>query len=399
MQPGTWLTPTALILASGLLVLAGVFSDVRPASAQAQEACPLPAGVTPPSPSVTAQQVEDGSASLMDFVLAAREQLRSKSLGLGTVGQQVYETCEIRRAGSPWRAGSTYLVQLTFAGRIFAHAKDMALSDRLLNPVIYETILRASGISPADLANPETGQAALEAAAVWGQRTHEPACLPPAPASGTSLDHTVLSEYEAKRRLDAAGVVVPAGTVVAADQAAAAAAEIGYPVVVKATGLAHKTEATGVVVGLEGPEEAADAARRLAGGGGTVLVESCITGAVAELLVSVRSAPPIGMLLTLGAGGTLAELLDDTVNLLLPAPGAGVLEALRSLRIWPALAGHRGHPAAAVDAVVSVVAALGALVRDDRSIIEVEINPLMVTPHAAVAADALMLVAEPPDHD
>ncbi|MCY4388353.1 MAG: hypothetical protein OXC18_14775 [Desulfurellaceae bacterium] len=159
MQPGTWLTPTALILASGLLVLAGVFSDARPASAQAQEACPLPAGVTPSAPSVTAQQVEDGSASLMAFVLAAKAQLSSQSLGLGTVGQQVYETCEIRRAGSPWRAGSTYLVQLTFAGRIFAHAKDMALSDRLLDPVIYEAILRASGISPADLVNPGTDQA------------------------------------------------------------------------------------------------------------------------------------------------------------------------------------------------------------------------------------------------
>jgi len=286
-----------------------------------------------------------------------------------------------------------------FSGACTASSTPGVVAASMAENMPVEARGRAGELGLAACADIDTALSALEAAAVWGQRTHEPACLPPAPASGTSLDHTVLSEYEAKRRLDAAGVVVPAGTVVAADQAAAAAAEIGYPVVVKATGLAHKTEATGVVVGLEGPEEAADAARRLAGGGGTVLVESCITGAVAELLVSVRSAPPIGMLLTLGAGGTLAELLDDTVNLLLPAPGAGVLEALRSLRIWPALAGHRGHPAAAVDAVVSVVAALGALVRDDRSIIEVEINPLMVTPHAAVAADALMLVAEPPEPD
>ena len=208
-----------------------------------------------------------------------------------------------------------------------------------------------------------------------------------------------LSEHEAKQRLGAAGVAVPAGVVVAAEQAATAAAGIGYPVVVKATGIAHKTEAAGVAVGLEGPEEAAAAARLIAGDGGAVLVEPCVTSAVAELLVSVRSAPPIGMLLTLGAGGTLAELLDDTVNLLLPAPAGDVLEALRRLRIWPVLDGHRGRPAAAVDAVVAAVAALGALVRDDRSIVEVEINPLVVTPHAAVAVDALMLVAEPLDHD
>ena len=139
--------------------------------------------------------------------------------------------------------------------------------------------------------------------------------------------------------------------------------------------------------------------RLAAAGDGRVLVESLIPGAVAELLVSVRPTPPVGMLLTLGAGGTLAELLDDTVSLLLPAAAGDILEALRSLRIWPLLAGYRGRPAGAVDAVVEAVSALGALVRDDRSIFEVEINPLMVTPHGAVAADALMLVAELPAHD
>ena len=153
-----------------------------------------------------------------------------------------------------------------------------------------------------------------------------------------------------------------------------------------------------MVVGLEDPEEVAAAARRLAGDDGTVMVESCVTGAVAELLVSVRSAPPVGMLLTLGAGGILAEMLDDTASLLLPVPADDVRGALSRLRVWPTLAGHRGRPPAAVDAVVEAVSALGALVRDDRSIIEVEINPLIVTSKAAVAVDALMLVAEPSAH-
>jgi len=63
------------------------------------------------------------------------------------------------------------------------------------------------------------------------------------------------------------------------------------------------------------------------------------------------------------------------------------------------LAGHRGRPPAAIDAVVEAVSALGALVRDVRSIIEIEINPLLVTEKAAVAADALMLVTEVSDRD
>lgn len=208
---------------------------------------------------------------------------------------------------------------------------------------------------------------------------------------------TVLSEQEAKQRLAAAGVAVPAGMVVAAVRAEAAAAEIGYPVVVKVTGLTHKTETGGVVVGLDDPAEVAAATRRLSdGGGGAVMVESCVTGAVAELLVGVRSAPPVGMLLTVGAGGTLAELFDDTASLLLLVGDGEVLEALQSLRVWPLLAGYRNRPAAAVDAVVEAVAALGVLVRDDPSIVEVEINPLMVTPSTAVAADALMLVTGRP---
>ena len=240
---------------------------------------------------------------------------------------------------------------------------------------------------------------ALGAAAAWGQRPEVPGAWVPAPVRDGDRGVRVLPEHEAKPRLAAAGITVPTGSTVAADRAPAAAAEIGFPVVVKATGPAHKTETGGVVIGLIDPEAVAATARRLAADGdGTVMVESCISGVVAELLVSVRSSPPVGMLLTLGAGGTLAELLDDTVSLLLPAAPGDVLEALRGLRIWPLLSGHRGRAAGAVDAVVEAVSALGALVRDDHSIIEVEINPLMVTPYTAVAVDALMLVAELPAH-
>ena len=307
-----------------------------------------------------------------------------------------------------------------------------------------EARARASELGLAACGDIDTALSALEAAAAWGShsRTSEPfdAPLPPAgtkppgsgepsssfPSSssrlagadaaagphrqsqrtyepgmtgGTGSAVAALSEHGAKRRLGAAGIAVPAGLPVPAEEAAATADRLGYPVVVKTIGAVHKTETGGVVVGIESPEEVAATARRLAGDDRTVMVESCVTGAIAELLVSVRSAPPVGMLVTLGAGGTLAELLDDTASLLLPASADEVRGALSSLRLWPTLAGHRGRPAAAVEVVIDTIGALGALVRDDRSIIEVEINPLIVTRETAVAADALMLVAEPPDHD
>ena len=261
-----------------------------------------------------------------------------------------------------------------------------------------EARARAAKLGLAACGDIDTALSALEAAAVWGEQTGNPVSLPDQP-NEAGPGCTVMPEHESKQRLGAAGVAVPAGMVVTADRAAAAAAEGGYPVVVKAPGSAHKTETGGVVVGLGDPAEVASAASRLAGDNGTVMVESCVTGAVAELLLSVRSAPPVGMLLTLGAGGILAEMLDDTANLLLPVSADEVRGALRRLRVWPMLAGHRGRPPAAVDAAVEAVSALGALVRDDRSIIEIEINPLIVTKEAAVAADALMLVGEVPEND
>ena len=178
MRTGTWCTPTALIFVSGILVLAGVFAAARPALAQAQEACPLPADVTPPAdPRVTAQQVEDGSASLMDFALAVRERSREHARQATSVQQGQYIGCIIRQEGSPWRSGSTYIITLTPDGRLYIHAKDMALSGRLLNPVIYAEVLSALGVSPTDLANlasPDPGTAALALQAVFATLSQEP---------------------------------------------------------------------------------------------------------------------------------------------------------------------------------------------------------------------------------
>ena len=144
-------------------MLAGVFSDVRPAFAQAQLECPLPAGVTPPAdPRVTAQQVEDDSASLMDFALAVRDQF---SQGTPTTPQLgLHAGCLIRQEGSVYRSGSTYLIQLRRDGRVFVHAKDMSLSGRQLRPVIYGAILQALGIDPAVRTDPAAALAAFEAA-------------------------------------------------------------------------------------------------------------------------------------------------------------------------------------------------------------------------------------------
>ena len=107
---------------------------------------------------------------------------------------------------------------------------------------------------------------------------------------------------------------------VPAAQAAVAAAAVGFPVVIKATGagLEHKTELGGVVLGVRTAEQAAAAGARLAALVGEVLVEQMIDDGVAEILVGVTVDEQFGQVLLIGAGGVQAELWHDTVTLLPP---------------------------------------------------------------------------------
>ena len=178
MKTRTPRTSTARIQVVGLLVLAGVFSVARPALAQMEEACPLLPGTTPPAdPSVTAQQVEDGTASLMEFARAARDQYKSTVQGLATIEETLYFGCLVRQEGGPWRSGDTYLVQLRLGGRMIIHAKDMALSGGLLNNFIYAAILQALGVPLTDLfnaINPDPAVAEAAQAAIIERLRQEP---------------------------------------------------------------------------------------------------------------------------------------------------------------------------------------------------------------------------------
>ena len=165
MKPQTRPVSTLMIRVLCLLLLAGLFFAPRPVLAQEQFACAPPAGVTPPpDPRVTAQQVVNGDASLMDFTLAVRD--LDLQYGLTPSGKQhpLYLACLSRQEGGPFRSGSTYLVQLAIDGRVFYHAKDMTLSGRQLNPAIYGAILQAVGINPAHLADPATALGAIAVA-------------------------------------------------------------------------------------------------------------------------------------------------------------------------------------------------------------------------------------------
>ena len=136
-----------------LLMLAAVGLGAHPASAQTNEACPPTRGVISiGDPSVTAQQVENGNATLAQFMQSARDGFRKAVEASRATG--LHFGCLIRQEGGPWRSGSTYLVQLAPNGRVFLHAKNMALSGNRLNPGILGAILTSLGVPEADLTDP-----------------------------------------------------------------------------------------------------------------------------------------------------------------------------------------------------------------------------------------------------
>jgi acyl-CoA synthetase (NDP forming) len=217
----------------------------------------------------------------------------------------------------------------------------------------------------------------------------------PAPAESVLLPTPVvepdlLPEVEAKWQLAEYGLRIPRSKRAAsATNARAVAVDVGFPVVLKGEGVAHKTEAGAVVLNLTSGQEVSDAAFRMRAQ--TFLVEEMITGGVAELLIGVVKDPAHGFVMTLAAGGTLTELLEDSVSVLLPCHEAELEAALASLRVSKLLDGYRGAPPADLDAILRAIRAVEAYVMENApGLEEIEINPLICTSTDAIAADVLM---------
>ena len=234
---------------------------------------------------------------------------------------------------------------------------------------------------------------ALEASAWWGGRRDRPSLLVVDPFDPTAT--RTLYEIEAKDLLEAVGVPVPRRQVVTAVDAVCAWESAAATVVVKATGITHKTEAGGVAVGLADAAAVSAAIESMGlDDDDQVLVEEFVDDAVAELLVSVRREPPVGWLLTLGIGGTLVELLSDTAGLLLPVDSEDVLAALQGLAAWPLLVGHRGSPPADLDALVGTIIGIAGVLHARPDLVELECNPVLARPCGAVVVDALATVVD-----
>jgi acyl-CoA synthetase (NDP forming) len=211
----------------------------------------------------------------------------------------------------------------------------------------------------------------------------------------------VLTEYQSKQLLKKAGLSVPEAELINdRDTVVSAANNIGFPVVLKLTDEAHKTEHDGVALNLRDEGELLAAADRLLARSNGLLVESFSSDVVAELLVGIVRESSGVLMLTLGAGGVLTELLRDTRNLLLPVSLKEIEVALGELNIAAVLHGYRNKPCADLSFVVEEIKRLSDWATEHADeLFEVEINPLLCLSDGAVVADALIRMKHGFNHD
>ncbi len=240
--------------------------------------------------------------------------------------------------------------------------------------------------------------AAIECAATVGAAWRAPISAPLISAEPKAGKPVILNEADAKASLAAFGIEVPPGHVIRTPaEALTAARSLGGSVALKALGLAHKTEHRALRLGLSQAAEIRTAAEELLTLSECLLVERFTDRIVAELIVGLHRDPELGLMLTLGSGGVLVELLGDSITLLLPVTEAEVRGALAKLRCAPLLAGHRGQPPADIDAAASAILGVANFALEQRSRLqELDINPLAVLEkgRGAVALDALVRLTE-----
>ncbi|MBC8445189.1 MAG: acetate--CoA ligase family protein [Rhodospirillaceae bacterium] len=209
-----------------------------------------------------------------------------------------------------------------------------------------------------------------------------------------------LDEWRSKRLLSTWGIPSPSGSLVQSETEAVAAAEaLGYPVAVKAVSanIAHKTEKGGVALNVSDGDGVYEAAEIMLGLSDTLLIETMVDDAVAELIVGIDQDAQFGAYLVVGFGGVLVELIGDSCSFLLPTDRNSVITGLRSLKVSALFDGYRGRPEGDFDASVDAILAVARFVEDNPDKIEeIDINPLMIRPHGkgVVAADAFIRMRE-----
>jgi acyl-CoA synthetase (NDP forming) len=279
------------------------------------------------------------------------------------------------------------------AAALMANARD-ARERPLLVHSMHHAAMPNDALRQRDIpvfAATEDAVQALARAVRW--RSLPSALLPPPPPAAPVAREDY---WSARTSLADAGLPVARARLLAPDVTPEASG-LTYPVVVKALGLPHKSDAGGVLLGIASDDSlaatVADLRARLAPAAIVVEEEAPRANGV-ELIVGCRHDPSFGLMLLVGLGGIYAEILNDTAIALGPVDVKAAAAMIHSLRGAPLLSGARGRPPLALEAAATFAARFSALAAAHPEIAEIEVNPLLVLPGRVVALDARIVLTE-----
>ena len=333
-----------------------------------------------------------------------------------TAEQYGHALCLLGAAGEIDAIITVYIPPFVTAAEDVAREITAAAAALPAKPVI--AVFLTAGPAPASLSSagipaftyPEQAAAALGQIARWAEWRARPAghvVTPPGidPRRGRALVGKILasqpgggwaSAEAAAQLLAAYGIPAARSRLVRTPaEAAAAQAELGGPVVVKIAAAIHKSDVGGVALGISTPQAASQAVTAiraalaeagLAGQARKFLVQEQIRDGV-EMIVGVTHDPAFGPLVLAGLGGTIVEVLGDVAVRITPLSNTDVDEMLRSLRSYRLLTGYRQSPPLDVAAFAELLHRVSAMVEDIPEIAELDLNPVFVRQHGAVAAD------------
>ncbi|MEV1011403.1 acetate--CoA ligase family protein [Streptomyces sp. NPDC049881] len=219
---------------------------------------------------------------------------------------------------------------------------------------------------------------------------------------------TTLTAPEGRALATAYGIPTPAeGVAATADEAAALARDIGFPVACKIVSpdITHKTEAGGVRTGLGTPDAVRDAFAAVTSAARAyapharvegVQIQRMVPPGSHEVIVGAVTDPTFGKLVAFGLGGVLVEVLRDVTFRLAPATTADARSMLDGIKAAAVLRGVRGAPPADREALAAVITAVSRLAADFAEIAEIDLNPVFAGPNGVLAADIRVLLGDPP---
>jgi len=209
-----------------------------------------------------------------------------------------------------------------------------------------------------------------------------------------------LSEFESKAVLSAYGIPVTSEkTVRTEEEALAAAADLGYPIVLKGSGesMSHKTEMDLIALDIRDERGLVDAFRGFRNRQDVTVDELLVQPMVKgnrELMAGLKRDPQFGPCVMFGLGGVLAEILDDVAIRVAPLSEFDAMEMLDDIRAKKILDAFRGKPPADRNKLAQLLIALGRLGLENKNIAEIDINPIKLVAGNPVAVDALVVLGD-----